>query len=160
MNDEMNDDNRRSSRSLSPLQYHHKFASFPFICSRIASVLRSINNNFGIENVKFAWVDSHTFNAWMPWEMGFYERWKCFDHLSKQLTIKRLRLTRSVTAFLFSENNVSASSFVDTSRPLTFPFDNSICRFVFLWQQDGRPSSQVHCVQIKMGNKRANKSFC
>lgn len=40
--------------------------------------------------------------------------------INKWLTTNRLRLTRSVTAFLFSENRDSVSSFVDTSRPLTY----------------------------------------
>lgn len=51
----------------------------------------------------------------------------------KWLTINRLRLTRSVTAFLFSENNVSASSFVETSRPLTF-FLDFVLLFVVWWK--------------------------
>lgn len=43
----------------------------------------------------------------------------CLKHIM-ELTVYKLRLTSNVTAFLFSENNVSASSFDDTSRPLTF----------------------------------------
>lgn len=43
------------------------------------------------------------------------------------LTTNRLRLTSSVTAFLFSENRDSVSSFVDTSRPFT------CFELVFVW---------------------------
>lgn len=67
------------------------------------------------------------------WAVPFYsfsaECWrreKLFYPNNIELTVYKLRLTSNVTAFLFSENNVSASSFDDTSRPLTY------CKEVFV----------------------------
>lgn len=44
----------------------------------------------------------------------------------QKLTVNKHRLTRSVTAFLFSANSDSVSSFVDTSRPFTLTFNETI----------------------------------
>lgn len=49
--------------------------------------------------------------------LGAHRNYKCDEFV---LTVYKLRLTSNVTAFLFSENSVSASSLDDTSRPLTF----------------------------------------